>query len=394
MHNQIIKGDCLDVMTKLPSNHVHLIYLDPPFFTQKTHSLKSKNLEEYQFEDKWEDIQDYVTFLRLRLHEMKRVMRDDASIYFHCDRHASHYIRVLLDEVFGYGHFMSEIIWTYRRWSNAQKNLLPSHQTIYWYRKSTEYQFYPEFQSYSQTTNLDQIFQRRKRNEFGKTKYDVNEDGTVIINGPKKGVPLSDVWEIPYLNPKASERIGYPTQKPILLLERIINLSTRVGDIVLDPFCGSGTTCVAAELLGREFIGIDIADAAIKLCLERLQNPIRTRSNLLENGIDQYIQLPDYVNKILAALPVQPVQRNSGIDALYKEYVSDKPVTIRIQRHEETIEEAASKLKRSSIKLQAKNMILIQTHQQPSMFKPETDDSIIVIDSLGLIIATLLKLNI
>lgn len=394
MNNQIIKGDCLDVMASLPSNHVHLVYLDPPFFTQKNHSLKSKTLEAYEFEDKWASIQDYIEFLRIRLIEIKRIMRDDASIFFHCDRHASHYIRVLLDDIFGYDHFMSEIIWTYKRWSNAQRNLLPAHQTIYWYRKGINYQFYPEFQEYSQTTNLDQIFQRRRRNKFGKTEYDLTEDGVAVINGPKKGVPLSDVWDIPYLNPKASERTGYPTQKPILLLERIINLATQVGDIVLDPFCGSGTTCVAADLSGRKFIGIDIAEDAIKLSHDRLKNPIRTRSNVLENGIEQYIQLPDYVSKILASLPVQPVQRNSGIDALYKEHIDDKPVTIKVQRYEETVEEAIAKLKRSSIKLQAKTMILIQTHQQSSMFKPETDPSVILVDALELQIASALKLKI
>lgn len=114
--------------------------------------------------------------------------------------------------------------------------------------------FNPQFVEYSPSTNVDQILQQRTRDASGKSVYRKDINGTILSNGAKRGVPLGDVWDIPYLNPKARERVGYPTQKPILLLERIIQLSTQVGDVVLDPCCGSGTTLVAAKLLQRELL--------------------------------------------------------------------------------------------------------------------------------------------
>ena len=153
----------------------------------------------------------------------------------------------------------------------CKKGLLNAHQVIYFYSKTTDFKFNHIFGDYSPTTNIDQIFQKRMRDENGKTKYKTNVGGGYELIDNKKGVPLSDVWNIPYLNPKANERVGYPTQKPILLLEKIIQLVTNEGDIVLDPFCGSGTTLVAAKLLNRKFVGIDISDDAIQLTQERLK---------------------------------------------------------------------------------------------------------------------------
>ena len=183
----------------------------------------------------------------------------------HCDRSASHYLRIALDEVFGAGNFQSEIVWFYRRWSNAKKGLLNAHQVIFFYSKTKDFKFNPVYTDYSPTTNLDQIFQKRKRDPNGKTTYKTLENGDIELVDEKKGVPLSDVWDIPYLNPKAKERVGYPTQKPILLLDRIIELVTDENDTVLDPFCGSGTTLVAAQFLNRKYIGIDLSRQAIEL---------------------------------------------------------------------------------------------------------------------------------
>src|SRR5688572_28962019 len=115
---QLIQADCLLALREMPNAMIDLVYLDPPFFTQKVHRLKSRELEEYQFDDCWESLADYLQFLRLRVQEIRRVMRDTANLFFHCDRTASHHIRLLLDEIFGADQFRSEIIWTYRRWSN------------------------------------------------------------------------------------------------------------------------------------------------------------------------------------------------------------------------------------------------------------------------------------
>ena len=280
--NKIIKDDCLNYMRTIKDNSIDLIYLDPPFFTQHTQKGILRNEERVvEFQDSWKDIDEYINYLKVRLIEMKRILKNTGSIFLHCDKTASHYLRVLLDNIFGMDNFQSEIIWAYKRWSNSKKGLLNSHQNIYFYSKSTKFKFNTIYTDYSATTNIDQILQQRKRNEKGKCVYKTDENGNVITESEKKGVPLSDVWEIPFLNPKAKERVGYPTQKPILLLERIIQIATDEGDMVLDPFCGSGTTLVASKLLNRNYIGIDFSEDAIQITKDRISNPIKTESELL-----------------------------------------------------------------------------------------------------------------
>lgn len=157
--------------------------------------------------------------MRVRIEEMKRILKPTGGVFLHCDTSASHYLRILLDEIFGVDNFRSEIIWTYKRWSNSKKGLLPAHQTIFYYTKGKNYKFNIIYGNYSATTNLDQILQERERDEKGKAVYKRNKNGEIVTAKEKKGVPISDVWEIPFLNPKAKERTGYPTQKPIELLE-------------------------------------------------------------------------------------------------------------------------------------------------------------------------------
>jgi site-specific DNA-methyltransferase (adenine-specific) len=128
----------------------------------------------------------------------------------------------VLDQVFGVENFQSEIIWSYKRWSNSKKGLLNNHQTIFFYSKTKEFKFNQKYDDYSASTNIDQIVQLRERDTRNKAVYKKNDDGTPVLCATKKGVPMGDVWDIPYLNPKAKERVSYPTQKPILLLERII----------------------------------------------------------------------------------------------------------------------------------------------------------------------------
>lgn len=357
---QVHLGDCLPILQEMGSSIVDLAYLDPPFLTQKVHRLGPRDRSrEFSFEDLWSSQRDYGTFLLERLRATRRVLSDRGSLFFHCDHNAAHLVRVLLDEVFGSENFRSEIIWHYRRWSNSQRGLLPAHQTILYYTKSDQYTFNETWTEYSPTTNVDQILQRRSRDEFNKSVYDRDDEGNVLPNGAKRGVPLGDVWDIPFLNPKAKERSGYPTQKPLLLLERILSLASNEGDCVLDPFCGSGTTLVAAQSLDRAAIGIDISQDAVELTRTRLRDPARSRSRLMEVGRAAYRNADDGALAMLQGLEYVPVQRNNGIDALLKQEFDGGPVTIRVQRSGETLVDAAHKLSKASVGKGAKLMFVV-----------------------------------
>ena len=352
-------GDCLDVMSTMPAGSVDLAYIDPPFFTQKIHQLHTRDRSRiFSFEDLWSSQREYTQFLFNRLCEVHRLLSLKGSIFFHCDRNATHIARSLLDDIFGGHNFRAEIIWHYRRWSNSSRGLLPAHQTIYYYTKSDNFVFNTIWVDYSPATNVDQILQRRTRDQFNKSVYERDVNGNVVPNGGKKGVPLSDVWDIPFLNPKAKERTGYPTQKPILLLERIIELSTHEGALVLDPFCGSGTMLVAAKLLKRAAIGIDVSTDALEMTQARLSQPIKSDSFLLAVGRDSYRQADEGSLALLAGLDCVPVHRNSGIDAILKD-LEGAPITMRVQRKGETILEASQKLYRASVSKGSKLMFLV-----------------------------------
>lgn len=362
-YNTTTCGDCLDVLKQLTDEEANLIYMDPPFYTQDIQSLSSKNgKEKYSFSDKWKSMDEYLVFMESRFVECRRILKNTGSIFVHCDRNASHYLKVLLDKVFGIENFQSEIIWNYKRWSNSKKGLLNNHQVILFYSKTEKFKFNQIFTNYSETTNVDQILQDRIRDKNGKARYKTDENGEIVIGQSKKGVPLSDVWEIPYLNPKAKERVGYPTQKPIILLEQIIKLVTDENDVVLDPFMGSGTTLVAAKMLNRRYYGIDILEDAVSLANNRLEKLIKTESYLLKRGKSTYQNLTEKQMAILKSIGAVPVQRNSGIDGFLPEYIDGKPVSIKIQKAEETIDEAVTKLIHASNTKKCKYMILIRTH--------------------------------
>ncbi len=388
----VICGNNLEILPTLENESVQLVYLDPPFFTQKTHSLASRdNSAEYSFSDCWNSREDYLNFIRQVLIECRKKLKPNGTIFLHCDKSASHYLRVLLDEVFGEKNFQSEIIWAYKRWSNAKKGLLNSHQTIYFYSKTEDFKFNFIYTDYSPTTNIDQILQARERNENGKSAYQRDETGAIVFANEKKGVPLSDVWNIPFLNPKARERVGYPTQKPILLLERIIEIATEENDLILDPFCGSGTSLVAARLLNRQFIGIDISESAVDLTKKRLANPLKSNSNLLEKGEESYLEKTDYERSILKTLDALPVERNGGIDGFLREYVEGKPVSVKIQKMHEDLETAKQKLIEASDTKSCSYMILVRTNSIENRLFQTDDERLLVIDSLDFILKKGLK---
>lgn len=390
MINGVLQGDCLNELKKLRASSVDLVYLDPPFFTQKKHTLRNReNTKTYSFDDSWSSIEAYKNYIKERLAECKRTLKPTGSIFLHCDKAASHHLRIALDEVFGASNFQSEIIWSYRRWSNSKKGLLNSHQVIFFYSKTSDFKFNQMYSAYSPTTNIDQIFQKRVRDENGKTKYKIGEMGGAELIDNKTGVPLSDVWEIPYLNPKAKERVGYPTQKPILLLEQIIKLASNEGDVILDPVCGSGTTLVAAKLLGRKYIGIDVSEEAVSLTNERLANPIKSESNLLKNGKDSYKNQSDEIVSILVEIDAEPVQRNKGIDGFLKIDGKMKPIPVRVQRENETFDNAKKLLLKAIGKNGFKRAVLLKTNDSSELTlfdEPENEtDTLIIIDNLDLL---------
>ena len=243
-------GDNLGIMRGLLSGSIDLIYLDPPFFTQRDFKATAGS-----FTDKWDDMENYLGFIRERLIECHRILKSTGSLYLHCDYRANYRLRVALNEVFGVGNFRNEIVWCYENGGASKKTFSNKHDTIYFYSKTKEYQFYPE---------------RVKENRAGPSlRRALAKNGRMGSMGIYR-YPL-DVFHIPFIAPMSKERTGYPTQKPLSLLERIIKASSNEGDLVLDPFCGSGTTCAAAEKLNRRWIGIDISEKALEMTNKRLR---------------------------------------------------------------------------------------------------------------------------
>lgn len=378
-------GDCLAVMAGMPLESVDLAYADPPFFTQKVHGMETRDSSaHYSFSDIWEDAGEYADFIGERAAGMRDVLKPTGSLFFHCDKSASHIIRVVLDKVFGAKNFQSEIIWHYKRWSNGKRGLLPAHQTIFFYSKTSDFKFNTMLQEYSPATNIDQIMQRRVRDSRNKSVYLQDDCGSVVGNGAKKGVPLSDVWEIPFLNPKAKERVGFPTQKPFLLMKRIIEIATDEGDTVLDPFCGSGSTLVASHLLNRNSIGIDVDPDAIELTEQRLETPIVSDSLLMKNGRESYKQHSKEAANYLHGIDYTPVHRNKGIDGLLKEEINGLPAFIRVQRDNETIGETVSSIRKAALDKGACSLVVVATKTDYSSEQETADVRIIPSTSISI----------
>ena len=254
--NKLICGDNLQELKVMDNESVDLIYIDPPFFSGRNYKNGI-----HEFEDKWTGgLADYINWLKQRVVELHRILKSTGSFYLHCDWHANAYIRIMLDEIFGYNNFQNEIIWWYHNPNGTVKDKFKKkHDTIFFYTKVLG----------NHTFNLDAVRTPYREATLKKAKNKVISFGRVTTCNPL-GKVCEDVWEIPYINPMAKERLGYPSQKPEALLERIIKASSNEGDIVLDAFCGSGTTLAVAQKLNRYWIGIDISPSAIALAKKRL----------------------------------------------------------------------------------------------------------------------------
>jgi site-specific DNA-methyltransferase (adenine-specific) len=264
--NRLICGDCLGELPKLAGTSFQLVYLDPPFNTN-LRRVGDTGAQQVAYEDSFGSPGDYIAYMRPRVMALQRALAEGGSLFFHCDWRMSHHVRLMLDEVFclseGRGVFVNEIIWHYGLGAaRAGRRLLSKHDVIFWYANSDQYTF-----------NL----MRAAPTQAMQSKYrHVDEQGNRYMNSYGKryllkgGKPLDDVWDIPTISPTSAERTGYPTQKPLALLNRIVQLATNPGDLVLDPFCGSGTTLMAAKQLGRAWLGIDANPQAIEVARKRL----------------------------------------------------------------------------------------------------------------------------
>jgi DNA modification methylase len=270
-------GDCYDVLhDPYPAaGSVDLIYADPPFFSQKNYEVIWGDADEVRsFKDRWEGgINHYIEWMKPRLRKCHQVLKPTGSMYLHCDQHANARLRILMDEMFDIEHrkgfFQNEIIWHYRRWSAATTRFQKMHDTIFWYSKSGDHTFNKIYQPYSQPEVIEDTVRGVVAGKLVRLKDKKGE--FIKRTKPNLGVVMHDVWnDINFIGPTDSERQGYPTQKPEALLERIIKASSNEGDIVLDPFCGCGTTVSVAKRLGRRFIGVDISPKACKVIAGRI----------------------------------------------------------------------------------------------------------------------------
>ena len=251
---EVLRGDCLTLLAGLPAASADLIYADPPFATGKDWG---------QFDDRWDGgLDGYLEYMRPRLVECRRVLADHGSMYLHCDPTACHYLKVMLDDIFGREQFRNEIIWSYRRWTNISTSYQRTHDNILLYSG-------PEAVWNSPTEpKAKGTPQYRRWNEPDPVTGRMRTLADRSV--PVPDTAMRDVWEIPRLQSDAGERVGYPTQKPEALLKRIIRASSNEGDLLIDPFCGSGTALVAAKQLGRRWWGCDINPQAVTITESRL----------------------------------------------------------------------------------------------------------------------------
>ncbi len=363
--NVLYYGDNLEILRKhIPDNSIDLIYLDPPFSSKKDYNIifkeptgKQPEAQIKAFKDTWHweaaedtfqdlihngppkiarlidslcseehgmlgrnDVTAYLVMMTIRLLELRRVLKDTGSLYLHCDPTAGHYLKLVLDQIFGTHNFQNEIIWYYRGAGVSPKRFGRRHDTIFLYTKSSTWTF-----------NAEDVREPYAEATVERFKHYIGN----IRNGRNYGVQKlhpagkhpDDVWGISIVAPSAKERLGYPTQKPEALLERIIKASSNEGDIVLDPFCGCGTALVGAQKLNRRWIGIDITYLAIEVMEKRLMDSFPGIQFDIE-GIPEDIagakalahksrtQFELWALGLVKAKPLGQGRRNGGIDGI------------------------------------------------------------------------------
>ena len=224
----------------------------------------------------------YLINMAPRLAELYRILKATGSIYLHCDPTASHYLKVIMDAIFGHANFRNEIVWAYRRWPAKQQNFQRMHDVILRYTKGSHATWNQLFEPLTKAT-LKRFGTKQQVADFSTGKRLPRQ-----TEEESRTAPMRDVWDISIVAPVAKERLGYPTQKPLALLNRIIRASSNPGDVVLDPFCGCGTSISSAERLQRRWMGIDITYAALAAIRERFR-----REEIPIWGDVEIVNLPD-----------------------------------------------------------------------------------------------------
>jgi len=291
----LIHGDCLDVIHRFPDACLDLIYVDPPFCTGKKRKGEnlslgsggrirtkgSKKKDQFVYQDAWEGSLDgYLEWIEPRFKAMIRLLKPKGSLLAHLDGNASHYVKVLLDGILGRKNFVNEIIWHYKSGGRPQRRLARKFDSILWYSRGKGYAC--NLDAASLPRNICRLcgsepkrknHMKRKVDENGRSMVEIKSAGKVYqYYEDAKALPC-DVWlDVPHLHQRDPERTGYPTQKPLKLLERIVNLCSNPGDSVADFFCGAGTTLAAAGRMKRNWVGCDASEEAILVCKDRLKS--------------------------------------------------------------------------------------------------------------------------
>ena len=258
--NTIECRENLEFMQRSPDAFVDLIYIDPPFCTGRE---QAHARTDHQYGDIWRGgLDEYLEFLRPRLEHMRRLLKISGTIFVHLDWHAAHYVKILMDGLFGYDNFLNEIIWHYRTGGVSKQWFGRKHDTILVYAKSKgRHTFNVQRGGEFRTDGLNYDVNGRP--------YKTTRQGRLYFDSA--GPALTDVWDIPFLSTVSLERTGYPSQKPAALLRRIIAASSNEGDLVADLFCGSGTTLAVAHEMKRKYLGCDMNPQAIRIAEERLK---------------------------------------------------------------------------------------------------------------------------
>jgi len=279
--NLLYCNDNLERLARFPSESVDLAYLDPPFFSNRSYEvIWGDEAEVRSFEDRWAGgVQVYVNWIRERVEELHRVLKPTGSIYLHCDWHASHYLKVMMDEVFGYRLFRNEIGWRYSGWNKKlARHFERRRDSILFYGRSQKQAFNSLSTPWQSEDEYIKVRKQKVYEDDDGRRFVMSDAGAgtrvprYLDEAMAYGRPIDDTWDIDKINNSSRERRGYPTQKPEALLERIITASSNPGDVVLDPFCGCGTTVAVAERLGRQWIGIDISPTAMEVMKRRFFN--------------------------------------------------------------------------------------------------------------------------